>query len=194
MRWSRLVAWQECVCTCTGGYGCVQFRSQEPLGLAFPSWLPVHYAGFSTDTTGCTQCLIQLKSQLLWKKNNKPGHSCAYAMNIYVPQHLHSHMSFVPHQNKKASLSGVTVVVTNSPPFFYAARLFNHSKAGLKVLHLMKAILKRDQGQRCVCVGGVCVCEERCMEKKNRKAKNLGMLGFVCTAKNVLKAGKWGRV
>lgn len=110
-------------------------------------------------------------------------------MNIYVPQPIHSHMSFVPHQNKKAPLSGVTVVVTNSPPFFYAARLFSHSKAGFKVLHLMKATLKRDQGQRCVCV-----CEERCVEKKNRKAKNQGMHGFVCTAKNVLKAGKWGRV
>lgn len=91
----------------------------KPLGLAFPSWLPVRYTEFSTDTAGCTQCLIQLKSQSLrGKKKQQPGHSCAYAMNIYVPQPIHSHMSFVPHQNKKAPLSGVTVVVTKSPPFF----------------------------------------------------------------------------
>lgn len=56
-------------------------------------------------------------------------------------------------------------------------------------------IKERPGTEVCVCGGeGMCMWRERCMEKKNRKAKNQGMLGFVCTAKNVLKAGKWGRV
>jgi len=56
----------------------------------------------------------------------------------------------------------------------------------------MKATLKRDQGQRCVCVWGE-KCEESCMEKKNRKAKNQGMLGFVCTAKKCAESREMGQ-
>lgn len=106
-------------------------------------------------------------------------------MNIYVPQPIHSHMSFVPHQNKKAPLSGVTVVVTNSPPFFYAARLFSHSKAGFKVLHLMKATLKRDQGQRCVCV---CVKRDA-WKRKTEKRRTKGCTVLFAQQKMCWKQG-----
>lgn len=113
---------------------------------------------------------------------------CICNEHLCTSTHTQSHVLCSPPEQKGPFVWG-DCSSDKLPSFFYAAHLFSHSKAGFKVLHFMKATLKRDQGQRCVCV-----CEERCVEKKNRKAKNQGMLGFVCTAKNVLKAGKWGRV
>lgn len=113
-------------------------------------------------------------------------------MNMCTPTYTESHMSLIPHQNKKASLSGVTVVVTNSPPFFLRRLSIQPLNSWLESNRFNESNIKDRPGTE-VCVN-VCVCEERSLEKKNRKVKNLGMLGFVCAAKNVLKAWKWGRV
>lgn len=161
----------------------------KPLGLAFPSWLPVHYTGFSTDTAGCTQCLIQLKSLRGKKIKQKKTWSlmCICNEHLCTSTHTQSHVLCFPPEQKGPFVWG-DCSSDKLPSFFYAAHLFSHSKAGFKVLHFMKATLKRDQGQRCVCV-----CEERCVEKKNRKAKNQGMLGFVCTAKKCAESREMGQ-